>query len=59
MSSAQPSLPDAVVHVLVAGFPLCGFSMQPPTKWPQEHSWVHEAEAVEATCERCCEEVSK
>ena len=29
-----------VIHVLRGGFPLCGFSLALPEKWPPGHKWV-------------------
>lgn len=29
-----------VVHVLVEGRPLCGFSLVVPGRWPDGHKWV-------------------
>lgn len=45
---------EETVHVLLRGWPLCGFSMDVPGKWPHGHSWVRAGEP-EATCAECIE----
>lgn len=32
------------LHILVAGFPKCGFSNELPKDWPSNHRWVRSAE---------------
>jgi len=29
-----------LVHLLGGGLPHCGFSSDPPGKWPQGHQWI-------------------
>jgi hypothetical protein len=43
------------IHILVSGIPLCGFTMELPTKWPIGHFYVREYEAEDATCQKCRE----
>ncbi len=39
------------VHIMVGGYPLCGFSMQLPAFWPEGEKWTRNEE--QATCGRC------
>jgi hypothetical protein len=41
-----------LVHVLVGGWPLCGFSRDVPGSWPAGHRWVRVGEP-EANCPAC------
>lgn len=41
------------VHVLMSGFPLCGFSQALPRDWPDGHRWVSIAHPDQATCPGC------
>jgi len=41
------------VHVLYGGFPLCGFSQEPPVDWPEGMTWVGLSEWEKTTCEGC------
>lgn len=42
-----------LVHILVAGLPLCRFSITTPSFWPAGHRWVSEANKDQATCPDC------
>lgn len=45
-----------VVHILSAGFALCGFDGERyhvPADWPNNHKWVGLAEIDAVTCEQC------
>ena len=43
-----------VVHVLLAGYPLCGFSRGVPSTWPRGHKWARlDTELEHANCEAC------
>jgi len=44
------------VHILRAGWPLCGFSKELPENWPKGHKWVRETEASgKGSCRGCVE----
>lgn len=56
----------STIHVLIAGFPLCGFSLVPPVNWPPMHTWIREdqvdvvrKENPASFCRRCNEEVDR
>lgn len=40
------------VHILEGGLPLCGFSVEPPGRWPPGHKWVRRGEPG-ADCPAC------
>jgi hypothetical protein len=42
-----------VVHALLSGKPLCGFSNEPPTNWPAGHLWTHVEDIYNITCRGC------
>lgn len=46
-----------VVHVLLHGYPVCGFSHAVPRDWPAGHAWVGlprgSMSTGEATCAEC------
>jgi hypothetical protein len=42
-----------VVHVLVTGYPLCGFSNALPKDWPVDHRWVSTTDSKDANCPGC------
>lgn len=42
-----------VVHILVHGQPVCGFSYELPCNWPIGHKWVRAEEHSDATCNTC------
>jgi hypothetical protein len=47
-----------IVHVLRAGYPLCGFRLDRPEGWPTEHRWVSCLDvevSQKATCDDCRE----
>jgi hypothetical protein len=48
--------PERVVHILLAGWPLCGFSRELPSGWPKGHLWVPVSESAEANCPGCVRE---
>lgn len=41
------------VHILIAGFPICGFSDKVPAEWPAGHKWVGVEDRDQATCPSC------
>ncbi len=43
-----------IVHILDAGYPLCGFAYPKlPGEWPEPHRWVGLDDKEESTCSRC------
>ncbi len=44
------------VHILVHGFPLCGFSTDTPNKWPDHGKWVGRDGKKDATCIECIQQ---
>jgi hypothetical protein len=44
--------PD-MLHVLIQGRALCGFSMRVPGEWPKGHMWIGLEEKNLATCPDC------
>lgn len=47
-----------IVHVLRAGYPLCGFRLDRPEAWPEGHKWVSCLDvevSQKVTCEDCRE----
>lgn len=48
------SSPAGLVHALLAGQPLCGFTSETPDKWPAGNSWVaFSGFAPGVTCGKC------
>ena len=44
------------VHILKGGYPMCGFSLALPEKWPPGHTWVSFLDPSlqsDATCADC------
>ena len=57
MDPTEPEMePERVVHILLAGWPLCGFSRELPSGWPKGHLWVPVSESAEANCPGCVRE---
>ena len=44
---------NQIVHVLMYGRALCGFSFDLPYRWPKGHSWVRVADVKDITCSQC------
>jgi len=47
-----------VIHVLRAGYPLCGFNLALPERWPSGHKWIScldENAMQKTTCDDCRE----
>lgn len=44
-----------VVHVLRSGYPLCGFSLALPERWPPGHRFTSSLEPEKANCPDCKE----
>jgi len=44
---------NAVVHLLVRGNALCGFSRMRPEDWPDGHLWVRRKQSHIVTCAGC------
>ena len=44
---------DLIVHALVAGRLLCGFSDKDPVDWPPEHSWTDVSDSEHISCPDC------
>ncbi len=42
-----------IVHALRSGLPLCGFSSEPPVRWPGNHSFTFPTDLANITCEEC------
>lgn len=54
LSQGTPVNPEGKqVHGLLAGQPLCGFSVEPPCNWPPGDiwTWVHDGENI--NCDGC------
>jgi len=45
--------PEAIVHALSAGYPVCAFSDEPPVRWPAHHYWAYPYERDKITCPMC------
>lgn len=45
--------PPQVIHILMAGLPLCLFNQRVPAEWPKGHSWVDQQHCADATCADC------
>jgi hypothetical protein len=50
-----------IIHILKGGFPLCGFSLHLPEKWPPDHKWISylDPQVHKATCDDCKTEFEK
>ena len=48
-----------IVHALLYGLPLCGFSREVPGKWPDGHKWVYVEDKELLTCDGCKEALQK
>jgi hypothetical protein len=44
---------ENVVHVLLEGRPLCGFSPAPPNEWRPNHRWTRIDDLDNVTCKDC------
>ena len=56
MSAVNEHFP--VVHVLRGGYPVCGFCLALPERWPQGNTWISflEPQATQkTTCDDCRE----
>lgn len=54
MSGVDPViLENCVIHILHQGFPLCGFSLKFPVRWPAGHLWIGIDDQHESNCEAC------
>ena len=49
--------PPKVVHVLLYGLPLCGFSRDLPAQWPDGHVWTHLGSDDPVSCRACAAQV--
>jgi hypothetical protein len=47
------------VHVLMSGLPLCGFTSEPPGKWPDGDKWVAWGQRSEVTCTDCYSKIER
>ena len=47
---------EPIVHALLYGLPLCGFSSRTPGNWPEGHMWVGVKDVERISCPRCKEE---
>lgn len=53
-------MPDARIHILSGGFPLCGFSARIPGEWPPGNVWCrpedvdHLVMSESLHCKLCC-----
>lgn len=54
--AAREATETMVVHRLLSGLPLCGFSADEPKLWPKGHKWTDDAGLV--NCARCREQQS-
>ncbi len=42
-----------IVHGLMSGLPLCGFTRELPVDWPSGHEWVDHQHVDYITCPKC------
>jgi hypothetical protein len=43
----------SIVHIVINGHPLCGFTSDPPAKWPENQMAVEPEEAHYCNCWHC------
>lgn len=49
-----------MVHVLLYGLPMCGFTTNVPVRWPANHRWIGATEDhADVNCKGCMEAVRK
>lgn len=44
---------NEICHVYSSGRPLCGFTDEPPGRWPPGHTWTHYGDPYNVTCKGC------
>ena len=49
----------AIVHALLHGQPLCGFTHNLPKDWPEGHVWTGKEDVQNITCPHCKAEATK
>ena len=48
-----------IVHALLYGQPLCGFSTGVPRDWPPDHKWTQVSDLGNINCPGCKDEAEK